>query len=181
MLELLPSGRFAQRLRWRAGFGFMVLWLLALHAHAAEPLVRHGVVLLQPDSVLYERVNDSDDVAECIRAVEAAAREAAAAAASPQPAAGFIVVAVRPGRRLRVWLDFDSPPSFDIGHSILAKTGAVPAFEVRNGPVVFALKVALWGGFESRRAAPAPFDWKAAAQRAGRKLELDELLDAVWP
>src|SRR5262245_953300 len=110
-------------------------WLLAMVAvvHAGEPFTKHNVVLLQPSSVLEARVVSLDAMAQYIRNVEAAAKEGVLAARSTRPAAGFIVLAVQPGERSRVWLDFDSPPSFETGQQLVAKINAVKPFEVRNG------------------------------------------------
>jgi hypothetical protein len=162
------------------------LWLLA-PLQAAEPLVPGGeplqrvnVVLLQPSTVLEARVPDIDTMAEYIRAIEAAAREGVRASPSTRPAGGFVVVAVRPERQSRVWLDFEPPLNFQTGRQIVAKVAALPPFEVRNGPVVFALQVSVWGGAPPRRVAPSPPEWKAATQQAGKQLELDALIEQVW-
>jgi hypothetical protein len=165
-----------QRRAWAA-----LLWGCALCvAHAAEPYVKHNVVLLQPSSVLEARVLSLDAMAQYIGAVEVAAKQAALAGQSTRPAAGFIVVAVQPGARSRVWLDFDAPPTFEISRQLVNKIGAVPPFEVRGGPVVFALKVGLWGAFESKRIAPSPAEWKAVTHKAGKQLEIDELMEQLW-
>ena len=149
-------------------------------AHAAEPYTKHNVVLLQPSSVLEARVVSLDAMAQYIRAVELAAKEGALAGQSTRPAAGFIVVAVQPGARSRVWLDFDAAPTFETSRQLVTRIGAVPPFEVRSGPVVFALKVGLWGAFESKRIAPSPAEWKAATHKAGKPLEIDEMMEHLW-
>ena len=150
-------------------------------ASAAEPITKHGVVLLQSSTLLEERVASIDAMAEYVRAVEAAARDGVLASPSKRPAAGFIVVAVKPGERARVWLDFDAPPNFQTSRQIVTKVGALKPYEARKGPVVFALKVGLWDAFESKRVAPSPPEWKAATEKVGRQLELDQLVDTVWP
>jgi hypothetical protein len=159
-----------------------LLWWCALcvAARAAEPFTKHNVVLLQPGSVLEARGASVDAMALYIRAVEVAAKEGALAGKSTRPAAGFIVVAVQPGARSRVWLDFDAPPTFETSQQLITRIGAVPPFEVRNGPVVFALKVGLWDAFESKRIAPSPPEWKAAMHKAGKQLEIDELMEQLW-
>jgi hypothetical protein len=156
-------------------------WFVVPLATAAEPIIKHGVVLLQSSPLLEERVASIDAMAEYVRAVEVAAREGVLASPSKRPAAGFIVVAVKPGERARVWLDFDQAPNFQTSRQIVAKVGALKPFEARKGPVVFALKVGLWDASESRRVAPSPAEWKAATEKAGRQLELDQLVETVWP
>jgi hypothetical protein len=149
-------------------------------ARAAEPITKFGVVLLQPSSVLEGRVPSIDVLAEYIQSVEAASRAAVLSNPARKSAAGFIVVAVRPGQKSKVWLDFDSSLGFELSRQIVTQVAAVKPFEARNGPVVFALKVALWDGFESARVAPSPSEWKAATHKAGRQLEIDELVDTLW-
>jgi len=170
-------------MRWtamRAGVILAMLWATLAGARAAEPFTKHNLVLLQPSSVLEARVVSLDAMALYIRNVEAAAKEGVLAARSTRPAAGFIVLAVQPGERSRVWLDFDSPPSFETGQQLVGKIGAVKPFEVRSGPVVVALKVGLWDAFESKRIAPSPAEWKAVTHKAGKQLEIDELMDQLW-
>jgi hypothetical protein len=164
----------------RRAFAACALGAAFVCALAAEPLVKHNVVLLQGSSTLDARVPSVDAMAEYVRAVESAAKEAVLAARSQRPAAGFIVVAVQPGARGRVWLDFDAPPSFETSRLLIDKILAVPPLEVRGGPVVFALKVGLWDAFESKRIAPSPAQWKAASQKAGKQLEIDELMEQLW-
>jgi len=169
------------RWAWRAAFACALLWLGHAGARAAEPFTKHNVVLLQPSAVLEARVASVDAMAEYIRAVEAAAADAVQASASKRPAAGFIVLALRPGPRAKVWLDFDAPPpSFETSRALVTKIAAVKPFEVRDGPVVFALKVGLWDAFESKRLAPSPSEWKAATRKTGQQLEIDALIEQVW-
>ena len=173
----------------RALVACALIGAVALPAHAVEPaasmrhaesFTKHNVVLLQGSSVLEARVASVDAMAEYIRAIESAAKAAVLASRSERPAAGFIVVAVQPGARSRVWLDFDAPPSFETSRLLIDRIAAVPPMEVRNGPVVFALKVGLWDAFESKRIAPSPPAWKAMTRKAGKQLELDELIDRLW-
>jgi hypothetical protein len=155
-------------------------WAAMRSAHAAEPITKFGVVLLQPSSVLEQRVPSVDAMADYIQAIEAASREAVLASPLKQSAGGFIVVAVRPGQKSKVWLDFDTLLDSQMSQQIIAKVTAVQPFEARNGPVVVALKVALWDGRESKRVAPSPAEWKAATKQAGRPLEIDSLIRRVW-
>jgi hypothetical protein len=157
---------------------FALLW--AAWAQAAEPITKFGVVLLQPSSVLEDRVPSVDAMADYIKAIEAASREAVQSSPLRQAAGGFIVVAVRPGQKSKVWLDFDTLLDADMSKLIAAKATAVQPFEARQGPVVFALKVALWDGRESKRIAPSPSEWKAATKQAGRQLDIDSLIKRVW-
>jgi hypothetical protein len=153
--------------------------MAAACARAAEPITKFNVVLLQPGSVLEERVPSIDAMAEYIRAVEAAAREAVVASGARQSVGGFIVVAVRPGMRSNVWLDFDALLDLEIRRQISTRVKAAKPFEALKGPVVFALKVATWGGKEPRRAVPSPPEWKDASP-GGAPLEVGELVERLW-
>lgn len=158
----------------------VLLSVAALCAQAAEPITKLGVVLLQPSTVLEERVPSVDAMAEYIKSVEAASRAAVLASALRQSAGGFIVIAVRPGLQSRVWLDFDTLLDADISREIVSRVTQVRPFDARKGPVVFALKVAVWDGRESRRVAPSPSEWKAATKQAGRPLDIDSMIQRVW-
>jgi hypothetical protein len=158
----------------------LLLWLATPWVQAAEPVTKFGVVLLQPSSVLEERVPSVDAMAEYIKAIEAASREAVLASPLRQSAGGFIVVAVKPGQKSKVWLDFDTLLDMELSKQLTASVTSVRPFEARQGPVVFALKVAVWDGRESKRIAPAPSEWKAATKQAGRQLDVDTLMRRVW-
>jgi len=148
-------------------------------AQASEPLTNFNIVLLQPSSILQERVPSVDAMAEYVKAVEVASREAVSASEAKQSVGGFIVVAVRPGLKSNVWLDFDALLDLELKRQIVARVRAVKPFEALKGPVVFALKVATWGGKESRRLAPTPPEWKNAA-RGGPPLEVGDLVESIW-
>jgi len=166
-------------LGWRAWV--VLLWLgVAALARAAEPITKSDVVLLQPSDVLEERVASVDAMAAYIKAIEAASRSALLANPLRQATGGFIVIAVRPGQRSKAWLDFDTMLDPEVSRQLIAGVSAVPPFEARKGPVVFALKVALREGRASRRLAPAPAEWKAATQQAGRQLDIDSMIRKVW-
>jgi hypothetical protein len=158
----------------------VLLSVVALCAQAAEPITKFGVVLLQPSPVLEDRVPSVDAMAEYIKSIEAASREAVLASALKQSSGGFIVVAVKPGQKSKVWLDFDTLLDVDMSRQIVSKVTQVRPFEARHGPVVFAIKVGLWDGRETRRVAPSPTEWKAANKQAGRPLDIDTMIQRVW-
>ncbi len=143
-------------------------------------LQRFGVVLLQPDAQMQERVQNLDAMATYLKAVEAAvARTTAQAGWAPN--AGFVVLVVRPGPEAQVWWDGQQPLPAAQQQALTAAVAALPPFVVRRGPVVVALKLGWGGASEPQRRAPAPPEWKAVAQAAGRALPLDDLVAAAWP
>lgn len=163
----------------------LALALLAPAARAAQaapmaaPLTNFNVVLLQPSDVLEQRVASVDAMAEYIRQVEAAARDAVVASGAQQAVGGFIVVAVRPGQQAKVWLDFDALIDLEMKRQLVERVGAVKPFEAKDGPVVFALKVATWAGKPSKRSLPAPIEWKRANE-GGQPREVGELVERLW-
>lgn len=163
----------------RALISSVLLLLAALGAQAAEPMTHFNVVLLQPSAVMERRVANIDAMADYIKAVQAAAREAVVASGATQAVGGFVVLAVKPGHQSRVWLDFDALLDLEMRRQITNSVQAVPAFEVTEGPVVFALKVATWDAKESKRVAPSPIEWKKATPK-GKPLEIGKLVEKVW-
>lgn len=162
-------------------FPFLSLVLLAAAAcaQAAEPITNFNVVLLQPSAILEKRVPNVDAMADYIKAVEAAAREAVIASGATQAVGGFIVLAIKPGHKSNVWLDFDALLDLELRKQVSQSVKAIQPFDVTDGPVVFALKVATWDGKESKRVAPSPPEWKKAT-RNGKPLEIGELVEKVW-
>jgi hypothetical protein len=155
------------------------LMLGAPCASASEPISNLGVVLLQPSAVLEERVQSVDAMADYIRAIEAASKAAVVASGSHQSVGGFIVIAVRPGLKSNAWLDFETLLDLEVRRQLLAAVKAVQPFETSKGPVVFALKVALWNGKPPKRALPVPQEWKGVAGN-GEPLEVGALVERIW-
>jgi hypothetical protein len=161
---------------------FVLGILLVCHAagHAAEALLKHGVVLLQPSAVTQERVPSVDAMADYIKAIEAAAQEAVAGHAARQSVSGFIVVAVRPGLKAKAWLDFDTLVDLDLQRQIAVRVQAVQPFAAKGGLVVFAVKVGTWGAKPSKRQVPLPAEWRHAS-RDGAPQAVEALVQHLWP
>lgn len=159
---------------------FLILAFLSCVAWCAEPVTEFRVVLLQPDDVFRDRVSSVDALAKYIDAIGADIRASVAHATDKTPSGGFVVVAVRPGQRSKVWLDFDVPLSVDLQQDLINGIGRVFPVKVKNGPIAFALEIGVWGGKEPTRAKPNPQEWKAVDQRDWQTLDADELLDRVW-
>ena len=151
-------------------------------AQAVAPLVQHDVVLLQKGEVIEQRVDGgADAMAAYMKALGAAATETMRAHPAQIPSAGFIVVAVRPGRKTHAWFDF-KPALADATRAALAQAvAATPAMTVKSGEVVFALRVSVWSDKPPRAYAPAPQEWKDATRDMHPKPDIDTLVDMVWP
>jgi hypothetical protein len=97
------------------------------------------------------------------------------------PSAGFIVVAVRPGNQTHTWFDFKPALSAATMAALTHTVETTPTMPVKSGEIVFALRVSVWSDKPPTAYAPAPQEWKDAAKAAGRKPDVDTLVDMVWP
>lgn len=156
-----------------------IVMMCASAASAQSAYEMKGIVLLQPDSVIRERISASA-VAPYVRAVNAAAADVFGAQ-KLRPAGGFLVLAVRPGKQSAAWLDIRPALSPTLTRELVARLRAVAAPDVANGPVVLAIKVSLWGGTAPEHQMPAPSEWTAATQKVGTPLEVGQLVEGIWP
>lgn len=138
------------------------------------------IVLLQPDFVMQRRI-EPKVLAPYIASLNIAA-EKAFAAEKYQPTGGFLVVAVRPGNQSAAWLDFQPALPLKVDEKIIARLRSVPPPQVREGPVVFAIRVSLDGWSSPQdQTMPHPTAWSKEANRAGQPIEVGDLVDRVWP
>ena len=189
-LKIAPSGRLdapqAARHLVQRSASYMrtlilsvLLFFTCVSARASEPLTNGGIVLLQPDFVLQERVPNVEAFAAYISAVEGAGRAALVESKQRSASGGFIVAAVRPGAKSKVWLDFKPPLPLELKASLISKIQSVSPFSARSGPVVFAIKASIWGG-ALRQDMPSPIECQAVSRKAGRPLEIGDLVERVW-
>lgn len=155
--------------------------LVALPAGAsAGALERAEIVLLQPEAELQPRVPDVQSLATYIDKATARAAEVTQRAQAGPPTSGFLVIAIRPGLRSNAWLDFQPPLPPALADAVVRAMRAVTPPSVRGGPVVLAVKAGLWGGLAPGRDFPAPKEWRAAMDKAGRPLEPGALVERIW-
>jgi hypothetical protein len=151
-------------------------------AHAVEPLIQHDVVLLQSGQIIEQRVEGgADAMAAYVKRLGEAATEAVRATPRQIPTAGFIVVAARPAIKTHAWFDFKPPLSEQATAALTHVVETVPPPVVNSGNIVFALRVSIWGAKPPAAYASAPQEWRDAAKKAGHKLEIDALVDELWP
>ena len=157
-------------------------------AQARPPAFSSGsIALLQPEAEMSERLSgDVDALAAYIQKLTAAC--AAAGEARPQGTGttGVLVVALRPGGRSRVWLEYgpnDKPE--DMASELSDHLESIPPPLVWGGTVSFLINIDFWGGGEplttSERPFFAPAEWQEAVKRAGHPLDTESILDRVWP
>jgi hypothetical protein len=171
-----PTLRSATRLLAAA------LALASTTAHAVAPLVQHDVVLLQKGEIIQQRVEGgADAMAAYLKTLGEAETETMRSNPAQIPAAGFIVVAVRPGNQTRTWFDF-KPALTDATMAALRHTvETTPTMPVKSGEIIFALRVSVWSLNPPKAYAPAPQEWKDAARGLAKKPDVDTLVDMVWP
>lgn len=149
-------------------------------ASATEPYSVQNLMLLQPDFVLSERVQ-AEDLSNYIKTINSATRTSLAGTVNPAPAAGFIVVAVRPGRQSKVWLDFSPALPLVVATQLRSSLERVVPFEAKDGVVVFAINATMWGAAATERQGPWPAEWQEAMKDADDAVEIGDLVDRVWP
>lgn len=164
---------------WRAAVLGIVLAALT-PCWAAEPVNHLGVVLLQPSAVLEARVASVDAMADYIRQILAAASANVRDSGARQDVGGYVVVAVKPGGQARLWLDFDTLLDTRLRQALLQAAQTPTVFEVREGPVVFALRVSLFNGKGPKRLVPLPHEWRGVSSD-GTPLEVGALVARIWP
>lgn len=162
-------------------FIFACVLSLAMQSVFAKPNFHtYNVVLLQPDSVMQQRVPDVDTLATYIKSIQKAMSVTIEPIPRMEVAGGFIVVAVKPGNKSQVWLDFKSGISPRTASVIKSAVATLKPANV-TGLIVFALKVGLNGGPEPIQTSPSPEEWKAAGEKAGHAMEVSSLVESIWP
>jgi hypothetical protein len=159
-----------------------ILLAAATAAQAIEPLHQHDVVLLQPGVIIEQRIaGGADAMAAYLKTLGAAATQAMRANPQQIPSAGFIVVAVRPGNRTHTWFDFKPALAAPTMAALTHAVESTPTMHVKSGEIIFALRVSVWSDKPPAAYAPAPQEWKDAAKAAGKKPDVDTLVDMLWP
>lgn len=169
-----PGTNMKLTMRW-----FVLLLALAFTniAFAEAPYEMKGIVLLQPESVIQERVS-VEALVPFVHSVNEVAAQVLAGR-DYNPAGGFLVIAIRPGNQSAVWVDMDPVLPSELSSALVTRLRAIPAPTVSGGPVVFAVGVGLAGG--APKNAPAPEAWKREAGAAGEPLKVDKLVERIWP
>jgi hypothetical protein len=145
-----------------------------------------SVVLYQPKEIMQARVAAVAEFANYIKQLQTVCAEFFATSKTPETL--HVVVAVRPGKRGRVWLISSIRPAPDTHREQLRKKlEAIPPCEVRDGPVAFAISARLAGGAGKNPKGdkvfqpPIPKEWQDAVKGKEGVLLPDGFLDLVWP
>ncbi len=140
-------------------------------------------VLYQPDPMLQRRVVDRQEFTSFVGEMGAAVTRHVEGVPEGPGQALTLVVAIRPGRRARFWLEF--APGGEVAEleaGLQRALGELRAPAVREGPVAYAWHVLLWGGPGASGPSFAflPRAWAEAC--AGEEgIVPDAPLDRLWP
>jgi hypothetical protein len=163
---------------------FIISFLLCVTVsvcYAERPFEQRGITMLQTEKVFFERVPGMGAFEVYVKQLVDAVDGAVAKVPKSTPAGGFLVVAVKPDGRSRVWLDVAPPLTHDAAMSITSAAQQVYPVTVKKGVVLFAVKISLWGGKPPQGMVPRPQEWEAEADKVGGPIELADLVLRVWP
>lgn len=160
---------------------FFLLFVTASVCHGERPFEQRGIAILQTQNVFFERVPGMGAFEVYVKQLVDAVDGAVAKLPKSSPAGGFLVVAVKPDGRSRVWLDVAPPLTTDAATAITSAAHKVYPVAVKKGVILFAVKVSLWGGEPPQGMVPRPQEWEAEADKVGGSIELGDLVLRVWP
>ncbi|HSI86848.1 MAG: hypothetical protein ACAI35_05605 [Candidatus Methylacidiphilales bacterium] len=147
-------------------------------ARAADSKVVN-VVLLQPESSLFEKDPDVKAVSAYItRVKEEFARTILTE--NLEKTSGFVICAVRTGKKSNAWLDFkpELPPK--VANALLTRLKTIPPYAIKKGTMVFAVSFTV-NGAAPRSGVPSPKEWSEATTGTTVPVEVEDLVSRVWP
>lgn len=147
--------------------------------NAEQAFHMENIMFLQPDSVLEERLPSVQAFSAYIKAVERTV-ESVLAQEKAYPSGGFLVIAVRPEKRSNIWTDFSPELPKDMEQKLKKVILALPPCSVKSNVVVFALGVSLWGAPIPKHF-PQPAEWLSTVKTKQTAVDIDTLLDELWP
>jgi hypothetical protein len=149
-----------------ASFGLFTLGFLGMQAQAQQPqapqpaphVKTEAVIMLQNDALMNKRVPSIGEMGRYLKAV----REAFAQAYEPvkTPETLNAIVAVKPGKKARLWLvsSLQNPPD---RADLMTRFQTVPVPEVKEGLVAFAIRFTI-AGATPEKIPMFPPEWMAA-------------------
>ncbi|MGO9171019.1 MAG: hypothetical protein ACLP7P_03515 [Rhodomicrobium sp.] len=117
-----------------------------------------AIIMLQNDAMLGRRVASNAEMGLYLKAVREAFAQAYEKIDTPETISA--VVAVKPGRKARLWIvsSLQTPPDRT---ALMARFAALPVPEVREGPVAFAIRFTI-AGAKPEKIPVVPPEWNAA-------------------
>ncbi len=94
---------------------------------------------------------------------------------------GYIVVAVRSDGKIASWLDMEPNLHEYYEYEIAEAIKKLQPFEVSEGIVVFAIKMAVETPVHTSKEVPEPKDWKEARTKLEDPNNIEQLVLSLWP
>ena len=124
----------------------------------APNIKTEAIIMLQNDALLGKRAVSVQEVGLYLKAVREAFAQAYAGVTVPETLNA--IVAVKPGRKARLWI-VSSLPNPPDRTALMARFQAVPVPEVRDGPIAFTIRFTVAGGTADRIPMTPP-EWTKA-------------------
>jgi len=147
-----------------------------------KPFVPRSIGLYQSQEELRARLGDMSSLNDYVRLFERAVSSALVGSEQGDARGFLIAVGVKPGKKVMHWCEAieGSLPEGTL-NKLETLLGNIPPIEVKDGPVAFILKGALWGR-EVKALPEYPSAWSKALEASGRPFtSLDDLFKIIWP
>lgn len=179
----MVAGVILLNLMWNRYFVSVIALSItfAVIARSATLFETDPIFLYQPDAPLRARLGSADDLVAYIKRIQAAGRTFFASEQTPETL--DVVVGVKPGKKVRVWLVSSRRTSEDKTLVVLRKKlEAIPPCAVHRGPIAFALRWTIAGGGAAKKdgTIPMPKEWREAAP-GKNVLVPDGVFERIWP
>jgi hypothetical protein len=140
-----------------------------------------SVTLLMPQGEITARVDNAQALAGYIEAVNTAVAKVVEDRRDKTPMAGGIFIAIRTGGKSRAWVQFGPGANRDLDAAIITSVQSVSPCTVKDGDVIFALLVSLWGAPPTNGTGPVPLAWTEVIQKSDRSVDVEDVVKALWP
>jgi hypothetical protein len=147
-----------------------------------NPFFPRHIGLYQSQEELRARLGDMSSLNDYVQLFESAVSSALADGEQIYARGFLIAVGVKPGKKVMHWCEAieGSLPEGTL-NKLETLLGNIPPIEVKDGPVAFILKGALWGR-EVKAFPEYPSAWSKALEASGRPFtSLDDLFKIIWP
>jgi hypothetical protein len=142
---------------------FAILLLIVTDAMAAKPYRMKKVVPIYPESAIQERVS-AEELRSYVKRLSAELE--AIAAADKTPRAGFIMFAVNPDGRRKIWPDLRPLPKADAARAMISRLESAAPCHVAGGTFAAALDVSFWGAKPPASARFVVHGWQDMVRRS---------------
>jgi hypothetical protein len=117
-----------------------------------------AIIMLQNDAIMSKRVPSIDEMGRYLKGVREAVAESYETVKTPETLSA--IVAVKPGKKARLWLisSLHNPPDRT---DLMARFETLPVPEVKEGPVAFAIRFSI-AGAKPEKIPLLPPEWMAA-------------------